>query len=85
MCADCLYKLRQVLPMVEYLNCKNKHPLVWLPDFVTSRNKDFACNGCKKRFNKSGSFNCGLCRFDLCILCAESRIANMRNSIHELL
>mmetsp|Transcript_22173 Transcript_22173/g.21871 ORF Transcript_22173/g.21871 Transcript_22173/m.21871 type:complete len:85 (+) Transcript_22173:763-1017(+) len=82
MCEGCTENLKKIVPLVGNLQCLRNHPLVWIPDFNTIRNKDYGCDVCKRRFKKSGSFNCGLCKFDVCIACADRRLAEVRGTLN---
>ena len=49
-------------------SCGNDHPLQWNP---RPHSENYKCDACSQVFQRSGSFRCNLCDYDLCIRCFD--------------
>ena len=52
-------------------SCNKNHPLEWNP---RPHSESFKCNICIQLFQRSGSFRCDICDYDICIRCFDDLV-----------
>ncbi|OMJ80406.1 hypothetical protein SteCoe_19361 [Stentor coeruleus] len=64
-CYKCMDIIVSKSPIAWSKQCAQNHGLAWNP----KPHSAYSCNICKVTFQKSGSFRCDICDYDVCIRC----------------